>query len=161
MLFIRSVPNYAFFRKNHEKRTSLKRLFKLYSLLIGSYNINIGPGTTNAMLTSFMIYSRLRSTMNLLLRIITNLVFGLLLSARFITMRRSLTLPMIIIWRKMLGPLGADAIGVKTGSLQRQWKRMVSLLKGVMCSAGHATVSSILLRNIIYPSTWWPCTRNP
>jgi hypothetical protein len=97
MLFIRSVPNCAFFRKNHEKRTSLKRLFKLYSLLIGSYNINIGPGTTNAMLTSFMIYSRLRSTMNLLLRIITNLVFGLLLSARFITMRRSLTLPMIII----------------------------------------------------------------
>jgi hypothetical protein len=86
-----------FFRKNHEKRTRLKRLFKLYSLLIGSYNINIGPGTTNAMLTSFMIYSRLRSTMHLLLRIITNLVFGLLLSVRFITMRRSLALPMIII----------------------------------------------------------------
>jgi hypothetical protein len=97
MLFIRSVPNYAFFRKNHEKSTRLKRLFKLYSLLIGSYNINIGPGTTNAMLTSFMIYSRLRSTMNLLLRIITNLVFGLLLSVRFITIRRSLALPMIII----------------------------------------------------------------
>jgi hypothetical protein len=44
-----------------------------------------------------MIYSRLRSTMNLLLRIVTNVMLGLLLSMRSITMRRSLALPRIII----------------------------------------------------------------
>jgi hypothetical protein len=88
MLFIRSVPNCDFVRRNHHRRTRLKRLFKLYSILIGSYNINIGPGTTNTMLTSFVTYSKLRSMMNLLLRIITNVVLGLLLSLRFITMRR-------------------------------------------------------------------------
>jgi hypothetical protein len=88
MLFIRSVPNYDFVRKNHQRRTRLKRLFKLCSLLIRSYNINIGPRTTNTMLTSFVTYSKLRSMMNLLLRIITNIMLGLLLSLRFITMRR-------------------------------------------------------------------------
>jgi hypothetical protein len=67
--------------------------------------------------TSFMIYSRLRSTMNLILRIITNGVLELLLSLRSITKRRSPTFPRIIIRRKMLGPLGANAIGVKIGSL--------------------------------------------
>jgi hypothetical protein len=84
-------------RKNHQKRTRLKRLSKLCFLPIGSYNINIEPGTTNAMLISFVTYSRLRSMMNLPLRIITNIVLGLLLSLRSITMRRSLALPRIII----------------------------------------------------------------
>jgi hypothetical protein len=97
----------------------LKRLFKLCSLLIGSYNIDIGLGTTNAMLTSFMAYSRLRSMINLLLRIITNIVLGLLLSLRSITMRRKLVLLRITIRRKMVGLLGADVIGVRTGSSQR------------------------------------------
>jgi hypothetical protein len=60
ILFIRYAPNCDFVRKNHQMRTRLKRLFKLCSLLIGSYNINIGPGTTNTMLTSFVTYSRLR-----------------------------------------------------------------------------------------------------
>jgi hypothetical protein len=64
MLFIRSAPNCNFVRKNHQRRTILKRLFKLCSLLIGSYNINIGPRTTNTMLTSFVTYSRLKSMMN-------------------------------------------------------------------------------------------------
>jgi hypothetical protein len=100
-------------RKNHQKRTRLKILFKLCSLLIGSYNINIGSGTTNAMLTSFVAYSRLRSMMNLLLRIITNVMLELLLFLRSITMRRRLVLLRIIIRRKMVGPLGADAIGIK------------------------------------------------
>jgi hypothetical protein len=72
------------------------------------------------MLISFVIYSRLRSMMRLLLKIITNIVLGLLLSLRSITMRRSLTFPRIIIRRKMVGPLGANTIGVKTNSLQRQ-----------------------------------------
>jgi hypothetical protein len=85
------------FRKNHQKRTRLKRLFKLCFLLIGSYNTNIGPRTTNTTLTSFMIYSRLRSMMSLLLRTITNVVLGLLISLRSITMRRNLTFPRIII----------------------------------------------------------------
>jgi hypothetical protein len=67
MLFIRSAPICDFVRKNHQKRTRLKRLFKLCSLLIRSYNIIIGPETTKTMLTSFMTYSRLRSMMNLLL----------------------------------------------------------------------------------------------
>jgi hypothetical protein len=97
MLFIRSTPNCIFVRKNHQKRIRLKRLFKLCFLLIGSYNINIGSGTTNATLTSFVTYSRLRSMINLLLRIITNIVLGLLISLRSITMRRSLALPRIII----------------------------------------------------------------
>jgi hypothetical protein len=72
------------------------------------------------MLTSFVIYSRLRSMMSLILKIITNIMLGLLLSLRFITMRRSLTFSRIIIRRKMVGPLGANAVGVKTGNLQRQ-----------------------------------------
>jgi hypothetical protein len=96
MLFIWSTLNYDFVRKNHQKRTRSKSLFKLCFLLIGSYNINIGPGIINTMLTSFMIYSRLRSMMSLLLRIITNIVLGLLLSLRFITMRRSLTFLRIV-----------------------------------------------------------------
>jgi hypothetical protein len=70
----------------------MKRLFKLFSFLIGSYNINIRPRTTNTMLTSFVTYSRLRSMMNLLLRIIINIVLGLLLSLRSITMKRKLVL---------------------------------------------------------------------
>jgi hypothetical protein len=49
------------------------------------------------MLTSFVIYSRLKSMMSLLLTIITNIVLGLLLSLGYITMRRSLTFPRIII----------------------------------------------------------------
>jgi hypothetical protein len=118
MLLIRSALNCDFMRKNHQRRTRLKRFFKLCSLLIRSYNINIGPGTTNAMLTSFVTYSRLRSMMNLLLRIITNVVLGLLLSLRSITMRRRLALLRIPIQRRMVGSLGADAIGVRTGSSQ-------------------------------------------
>jgi hypothetical protein len=88
MLFIRSAPNCGFVRKNHQRRTRLRRVFKLCSPLIRSYNINIGPENTNTMLTSFVTYSSLISMMNLLLRIITNIVLGLLLSQRFTTMRR-------------------------------------------------------------------------
>jgi hypothetical protein len=80
-------------RKNQQKRTRLKRLFKLCFLLIGPYNTNIRPRTTRTMLTSYVIYSRLRSMMSLLLRIITNAVLGLLLSMRSITMRKNLTFP--------------------------------------------------------------------
>jgi hypothetical protein len=97
----------------------LKRLFKLRSLLIGSYNINIGLETTNAMLTSFVTYSRLRSMINLLLRVITNAVLGPLLSLRSITMRRKLVVLRITIQRKMVGPQGADTIDIKIGSSQR------------------------------------------
>jgi hypothetical protein len=118
MLFIRYAPNYIFVRKNHHKRTRLKILFQLCFLLIGSYNVNVGPGTTNTMLTSFVISSKLRSMMSLLLRIIINIMLGLLLSLRSITMRIHLTFPRIIIRRKMVGPLGSDSIGVKIGSLQ-------------------------------------------
>jgi hypothetical protein len=100
--------------------TRLKRLFRLYFLLIMSYNINIEPRTTNIMLTSFMIYSMLRSMMILILRIITNVMLGLLLFLRSITMRRSIIFPRIIIRRKMVGLLGAITIGIKIGSLQRQ-----------------------------------------
>jgi hypothetical protein len=92
----------------------MKRLFKLCSLLIESYNINIRSGTTNATLTSFVTYSRLRSMLNLLLRIITYVVLGLLLSLRFITMRRKLVLLRILIQRKMVGLHGTDAIGKRT-----------------------------------------------
>jgi hypothetical protein len=53
-------------------------------------NINIGHETTNAMLTSFVTYFRLRSMMNLLLRIIINVVLELLLFLRSIKMRRKL-----------------------------------------------------------------------
>jgi hypothetical protein len=81
-------PNCGFLRKNHQKRTRLKRLFRLCSPLIRTYNINTGSGTTNTMLTSFMTYSRLRSMMHLLLRIIINVVLWLLLSLRFTTMRK-------------------------------------------------------------------------
>jgi hypothetical protein len=88
VLFIRFAPNCGFVRKNHQRRTRLKRLFRLCSPLIMSYNINTRSGTTNTMLTSFVTYSGLRSMMNLLLRIITNIVLGLLLSPRFTTMRR-------------------------------------------------------------------------
>jgi hypothetical protein len=119
MLFIRSTTNCNFVRENHQRRTRLKRLFKLYSLLIGSHNINIGLGTTSAMLTSFVTYSRLRSMINLLLRIITNVVLGLLLSLRSITMRRKLVLLRITIQRKIVGLLCTDAIGIKIGSSQR------------------------------------------
>jgi hypothetical protein len=119
MLFIRSTPNCDFVRKNHQRRIILKRLFKLCSLLIGSYNINIGPGTINTMLTSFVTYSRLRSMMNLLLRIITNIVLGLLLSLRFTTMRRKLVLLTILIQIRMVGLLGVDATGKRTESSQR------------------------------------------
>jgi hypothetical protein len=65
------------------------------------------------MLASFVTYSRLRNMMNLLLRIITNIVLSLLLSLRSITMRRKLVLLRMIIQRKMVGPLGTDAIGIK------------------------------------------------
>jgi hypothetical protein len=119
MLFIRSVLNCNFVRKNHQRRTRLKRLFRLCSLLIGSYNINIRPKTTKIVLTSFVTYSRLRRMMNLLLRIISNVVVGLLLSLRSITLRRKLVLLRIIIQRKMVGLLGTDAIGIKTGGSQR------------------------------------------
>jgi hypothetical protein len=74
------------------------------------------------MLTSFVTYSRLRSMMNLLLRIITNIVLGLLLSLRSITMRRRLALPRIQIQIKMIGPLDADAIGVRTGNSKNDEK---------------------------------------
>jgi hypothetical protein len=103
MLFIRYAPNCSFVRRNHQRRTRLKRLFKLCSLLIGSYNINTGPRTTNTMLTSYMTYSRLRSMMNLLLIIITNVVLGLLISLKFITMARKQVLLRIQIQRRMVG----------------------------------------------------------
>jgi hypothetical protein len=76
MLFIRSAPNCNFVRKNHQNRIRLKRLFKPCFLLVRSYNINIEPETTNTMLISFMIYSRLRSMMSLILRIIINIMLG-------------------------------------------------------------------------------------
>jgi hypothetical protein len=155
MIFIRYVPNCDFVRKNHQKTTRLKILFKLYFLLIGSYNFNIESRTTNTMLTSFVVYSRLRSMMSLILRIITNIVLGLLLFLRSITMRRiciRLIFLRKIIWRKMVGPLDTDAIGVRISSLQRRWKRMVLPLKEVIFSVGHTVVSSILLRNVVHLS---------
>jgi hypothetical protein len=120
MLFIRSAQNYDFVRKNHQRRARLKILFKLCFLLIGSYNINIGLETINNMLISFVTYSRLISMMNLLLRIITNVMLGLLLSLRSITMRRKLVFLRIPIQRKMVGLLGVDALGVRIGSSQRR-----------------------------------------
>jgi hypothetical protein len=51
-----------------------------------------------------------------LLRIITNVVLGLLLSLRSITMRRKLALSRMQIQRIMVGPLDADAIGKRTES---------------------------------------------
>jgi hypothetical protein len=118
MLFIRSTLNYGFVKKNHQRMTRLKRLFRLCSPLIRSYNINIGPGTTNTMLTSFVTYSRLRSMMNLLLRINTNVVSGLLLSMRFTIMRRKQVLLRIQLQRRMVGLLSAAAIGRKIKSYQ-------------------------------------------
>jgi hypothetical protein len=120
MLFIRSAPNCIFVRKNHQRKTRLKRLFKLYSLPIVSFNINIRPRSTKNMLTSSMTYSMLRSMMNLLLRIITNVVLGLFLFLRSIAMGRWLVLLRIIIRGKIVGLQGVDTIGVKTGSFQRQ-----------------------------------------
>jgi hypothetical protein len=118
MLFTRFTPNCGFVRKNYHRRTRLKRLFRLCSPLIGSYNTKTGPRTTNTMLTSFVTYSRLRSMMNLLLRIIINVVLELLLSLRFITMRRNQVLPRIQLQRRMVDLLGAVAIGRKTKSYQ-------------------------------------------
>jgi hypothetical protein len=69
--------------------------------LIGSCNINIGPEIINNMLTSFVTYFRLRSMMNLLLKIITNIILGLLLSLQFITIKK-LALLRIPIERKMI-----------------------------------------------------------
>jgi hypothetical protein len=54
MIFIRSTPNCNFARKNRQRRIRLKRFFKLCSLLIRSYNINIRPGTTNGMLINLI-----------------------------------------------------------------------------------------------------------
>jgi CBS domain containing-hemolysin-like protein len=119
MLFIRSAPNCDFVRRNHQRRTRLKRHFELCSLLIGSYNINNGPRTTNTMLTSFVTYSRLRNMMNLLLRIITNVVLGPLLPLRFIIMRRKQVLLRIQIQRRMVGLQGPAAIGRRIESYQR------------------------------------------
>jgi hypothetical protein len=113
MLSIRSVPNCGFVKRNYQRRTRLKIHFKLCSLLIGSYNINTRPGTTNTMLTSFMTYCRLRSMMNSLLRIITNIILGLLLSLRFTTMRRKQVLLRIQLQRRMVGLLGTDEMGKK------------------------------------------------
>jgi hypothetical protein len=118
MLFIRYAPNCGFVRRNHQRRTRLKRLFRLCSPLTGSYNNNIMPRTMNTMLTSFVTYSRPRSMMNLLLRIITNIVLELLLSLRFITMRRKQMLIRIQLQRRMVGLLGATAIGKRTESYQ-------------------------------------------
>jgi hypothetical protein len=118
MLFIRSAPNCGFVRKNHQRRTRLRRLFKLCSPLIGSYNINTRPKNTNTMLTSFVTYSRLRSMMNLLLRIVTNAVLGLLLSLRFTTMRRKQVFLRIQLQRRMVGLLGIATIGRKTERYQ-------------------------------------------
>jgi hypothetical protein len=119
MLFIRSVPNCGFVRRNHQRRTRLKRHFKLCSLLIGSYNINTRSETINTMLTSFVTYYSLRSMMNLLLRIITNVVLELFLSLRFITIRRKQVLLRIQIQRRMVGLQGVAAIGRRTESYQR------------------------------------------
>jgi hypothetical protein len=118
MLFIRFIPNCSFVRKNHQRRTRLRRLFKLCSPLIGSYNTNTGLENTNTMLTSFVIYSRLRSMMNLLFRIITNVVLELLLSLRFTIMRRKQVLLRIQLQRRMVGLLCTTAIGRKTESYQ-------------------------------------------
>jgi hypothetical protein len=114
MLFIRYAPNCDFVRRNHQRRTRLKRLLKLCSLLIGSYNINTGSETTNTMLTSYVTYSRLRSMMNLLLRIITNVMLGLLLSLKFIIMKRKQVFLRIQIQRRMVGLQGTAAIGKRT-----------------------------------------------
>jgi hypothetical protein len=113
------MPNYDFVRRNHQRRTRLKRHIKLCSLLIGPYNINTRPGTTNTMLTSFVTYSRLRAMMNLLLRIITNVVLGLLLSLRFITMGTKQVPPRIQIQRRMVGLQDAIAIGRRPESSQK------------------------------------------
>ena len=118
MLFIRFAPNCDFMRRNHQRRTRLKRPFRLCSHLIGSYNINTGPETNNTMLTLFVTYSRLRSMMNLLLRIISNIMLGLFLSLRFTTMRRKQVLLRIQLQRRMVGLLGATAIDKKMESYQ-------------------------------------------
>jgi hypothetical protein len=70
------------------------------------------------MLTSFVTYSRPISMMNLLLRIITNVVLELLLSLRFITMRRKQVLLRIQLQKRMVGLLGAAAICRKIESYQ-------------------------------------------
>jgi hypothetical protein len=143
MLFIRSAPNCGFMRRNHQRRTRLKKLFKLCSPLIGSYNTNTGPRTTNTMLTLFVTYSRPRSMINLLLRIITNVVLELLLSLRFITMRIKQVLLRIQLQRRMVGLLGTAAIGRKQKAIKVDENRMMPLLRRIMCSVRHAELSSI------------------
>jgi hypothetical protein len=86
--------------------------------MIGSYNINIRPETTNTMVTSFVTYSRLRSMTNLLLRIITNVMLELLVSLRFITMRKEQVLIRIQLQRRMVGLLGDITIARKIESYQ-------------------------------------------
>jgi hypothetical protein len=106
--------------KEPSKEDKIEKTLQTMLPLIRSYNINTGPRTTNTTLTSFVTYSRLRSMMNLLLRIITNVVLELLLPLRFTTMRRKQVLLRIQIQRRMIGLLGATAIGRKTESYQSQ-----------------------------------------
>jgi hypothetical protein len=75
-------------------------------------------------------YAGLRSMMNLLLRIITNVVLGLLLSLRFITVRRRLVLLRILIQRKMAGLLHTDTIGGKNRQLSKIMKKDGTHSKG-------------------------------
>jgi hypothetical protein len=133
-------------RKSHQKGTRLKRLFKLCSLLIGSYNITIVPRITNIIIISYVIYFRPRSMMNLLLRIITNVVLELLFYLKFITIWRvRIKVLRIKILRNLVRSLSASAIGEGTSNLLRWCKMMLLLTKEEVSNARHADAITIQL----------------
>jgi hypothetical protein len=156
MLLIRSTPNYDFVRKNHQRRTRLKRLFKLCSLLAGSYNNNIRPKTTNTTMSSFVTYSRLRKHDELTIKNHHQCYVG------------AAPLPEIHHNEKKAST-SKDSNPKKNGrsarrrrnrrknrQLSKTMKRMVPLLRG-----WHAELSSIQLRSVIHLSTLCHYTRNP
>jgi hypothetical protein len=94
--------------------------------------------------------------MNLLLRIITNIVLGLFLFLRYITMSRmniSLIFPRTKTQRKLVSLQSADAIGARIGNLQRRWELILLHSKEQMLSARHTDATSIPLKSVAHLST--------
>jgi hypothetical protein len=126
-----------FCEKEPLEEDKIEKTLQTMLLLIGSYHINIRPGTTNTMLTSFVIYSRLRSMMSLILRII---MLGLLLFLRSIIMRRihiSLFFSRKIIRKKNSRFVRRRRNKRKNRQLAKTMKKDVASFKGsnILCRA--------------------------
>jgi hypothetical protein len=153
MLFIRYAPNCGFVRKNHQKRTRLKKTLQtmLPSDRVLQHQYQVWDYQNYADLIRDLLQAEKHD--ELTIKNHHQHHVGAAPLPEIHHNEKKPNFPKDNNPKKNGRSARRRRNRQKIGSLKRQWKRMVLLLNGVMCSVMHVVVSSILLKNVVHPST--------